>query len=123
MGVYLLPQICHEAKGPGLSFFFFLLFGAAPAAYGGSQTRVRIRATAAGLPYSHNKAGSKPHMWPAPQLMAMPDPLPTAQGIEPPSSSRLVRFVSTVPQWELPRPVLFMVVFPAPSTVLDTDIL
>ena len=35
-----------------LSFFFFLLFRAAPTAYGGSQARGRIRATAAGLHHS-----------------------------------------------------------------------
>ena len=32
-----------------LSFFLFLLFMAAPAAYGNSQTRGQIRATASGL--------------------------------------------------------------------------
>ena len=57
-----------------LIFFFFLLFRAAPTAYGSSQARGRIRATAAGLCHSHNNAGSKPCLWPTPQLTAMLDP-------------------------------------------------
>ena len=44
------------------SFFFFLfvfcLFRAAPAAYGGSQARGSVGATAAGLHPSHSNAGS-----------------------------------------------------------------
>ena len=45
-------------------FFFFCLFGAAffgaaPAAYGGSQARGRIGAIAAGLRHSHSNAGSE----------------------------------------------------------------
>ena len=62
-------------------FFFFCLFAislATPTAYGGSQARGQIRATAAGL--CHSNTGSKPHLQPTPQLMAMPDPQPTAQG-------------------------------------------
>ena len=35
------------------SFLFFGLFGAAPVAYGGSQSRCRIRALAAGLRHSN----------------------------------------------------------------------
>ena len=42
------------------TFFFFLLFRAAPLAYGGSQTRGLIRATAAGLRHSHSNAASEP---------------------------------------------------------------
>ena len=48
------------------------LFRATPAAYGGSQARVLIRAVAAGL--HHSNARSEPHLWPTPQFMAMPDP-------------------------------------------------
>ena len=55
-------------------FFSFCLFRAAPAAYGGSQTRGPIRAVAAGLRYSHSSAESEPRLQPTPQLMAMPDP-------------------------------------------------
>ena len=51
-----------------------LSFRAAPAAYGGSQARGQIGATAAGLSQSHSNARSEPHLRPTPQLMAMPDP-------------------------------------------------
>jgi len=54
-------------------FFFFAFFRAAFAAYGGSHARGQIRAAAAGLHHSHSNKGSKPHLKPAPQLMALPD--------------------------------------------------
>ena len=60
-----------------LLFLFFLLFypfSAAPAAYGGSQARSGTGAVAASLRYSHSSIGSKPHLWPTPQLTAMLDP-------------------------------------------------
>ena len=41
--------------------FSFLLFRAAPGAYGGSQARGIIGATSAGLHHSHSKAGSLTH--------------------------------------------------------------
>ena len=59
--------------------FFFLLFRAIPAAYGGSQARDRTGATAAGLHHSHSNAGSEPSLWPTWQLKATPDPQPTEQ--------------------------------------------
>src|SRR5512147_1919320 len=46
---------------------------AAPAAYGGSQARGRIRAVATGLRQSHSNAGSEPRLQPILQLTAMPD--------------------------------------------------
>ena len=61
-------------------FFFFCLFaffGAAPAAYGGSQARGRIGAVGTGLHQSHSNAGSEPCLRPMPQLTATPDPQPT----------------------------------------------
>ena len=58
----------------------FLLFRAEPASHGGSQARGPIRATAAGLRYSHSNAGSEPHLPPTPQLMATPGPQPTEWG-------------------------------------------
>ena len=64
-------------------FFFlsFLLFRAAPAAYGGYQARGRIGATAAGRHHSHSNAESEPLcLQPTPQLTATPDPRPTEQG-------------------------------------------
>ena len=54
--------------------FFFCLFRAAPAAYGGSQARGLIWAVAASLPHSHGRARSEPCLRPTPQLMAMPNP-------------------------------------------------
>ena len=51
-----------------------LLFGAAPAAYGGSQATGQIGTVAAGLHHSLSNAGSEPYLWPTPQVMAMPDP-------------------------------------------------
>ena len=42
-------------------------------ANGDSQARGQIGTVAAGLHHSHNKAGSKPHLRPTPQLRATPD--------------------------------------------------
>ena len=55
-------------------FFFFCLFRATPTAYGSSQVRGRIGATAANLHHSHSNLGSEPGLRPTPQLMATPDP-------------------------------------------------
>ena len=41
----------------GSVLFFYIFFRAAGAAYGSSQARGQIRATAAGLHHSHNNAG------------------------------------------------------------------
>ena len=64
-----------------LELFYFILFfclfaisWAAPAAYGGSQARGRIRAVATGLRQSHSNAGFEPRLQPTPQLTATPDP-------------------------------------------------
>ena len=61
-----------------LGFLFFLcvfyLFSATPSAYGGSQARGQIGATASGLHHSYRNVGSKPHLRPTPHLTAMPDP-------------------------------------------------
>ena len=70
-------QLCYTA-GPYLAemfcFFFFWPFRAALGAYGSSQARGQIGATAASLHHSHSNTGSKPHLRPTPQLTAMPDP-------------------------------------------------
>ena len=42
--------------------FFYCLFRATPVAYGGSQTRGRIRAADAGLRHSHSNARSEWHL-------------------------------------------------------------
>ena len=54
--------------------FCVYLFRAAPEAYGSSQARSRIGATASGLRHSHSKAGSKPPLRPTPQLMVTQEP-------------------------------------------------
>ena len=61
-------------------FFFFGLFRALLAAYGGSQARGPIRAGAASLHHSHSNARSKPCLQTTPQLTTTPDPQPTEQG-------------------------------------------
>ena len=55
-------------------FFLFVFSRAAPEAYGGSQARGQIGATAAGLHHSHSNARSELHLRPTPQLRATPDP-------------------------------------------------
>ena len=57
--------------------YLFLLFRAAPAAYGGSQVRGQIGATAASLYHNHSNMGSEPHLRPTLQLMATLDTSPT----------------------------------------------
>ena len=72
---------------------------AAPAAYGSSQARGLIGAVAAGHSHSHSNAGSKQHLRPTPQFMAMLDPVThqARPGIEPKSSWMLVGFLTTEP--------------------------
>ena len=55
-------------------FYLFFLLMATPMAYGYSQARGRIRATAASLHHSHSNKGSEPQLQPTPQVMATPDP-------------------------------------------------
>ena len=55
-----------------LFIYLFLLFRAAPAAYGGSQGQ--IGATAASLRHRHSDTRSEPHLRATPQFRAMPDP-------------------------------------------------
>ena len=54
--------------------FFFAFSRAAPEAYGGSQARGLIRATAASPSHSHSHARSEPCLQPTPQFTATPDP-------------------------------------------------
>ena len=53
--------------------FFFGLFKAEPAAYGGSQAKGRIGAVATSLRHSHSNTKSQPHLQPTPQLRATQD--------------------------------------------------
>ena len=55
-------------------FFVFCLFRVTPMAYGSSQARSQMGATAASLCHSHSNVGSKPSLQPTSQLTAMPDP-------------------------------------------------
>ena len=57
-----------------LFLFIFCFFRASLTAYGNSQARGSIGATAAGLHLSHSNAESKPHLQPTPQVMATLDP-------------------------------------------------
>ena len=54
--------------------FCFCFFRTTPVAYGSSQARGLIGATAASLYHSHSNAVSKPRLRHTPQLMATPDP-------------------------------------------------
>ena len=55
-------------------YLLILLFRAFLAAYGDSQARDGIGATAAGLHHNQSNARSEPCLKPTPQLMTMPDP-------------------------------------------------
>ena len=75
--------VALKSKNEIMYVFIYCLFAfsrAAPAAYGGSQARSRIRAVTAGLHHSHSNAGSEPHLQPTPQLTATLDRQPTEQG-------------------------------------------
>ena len=75
---------------------FCLLFRAASVAYVSSQAGGQIETTAAS--HSHSNMGSVLRLHPTRSLTHQERP-----GIEPTSSWILVRFVSAVPQQELPR--------------------
>ena len=96
--------MCIIASYLKKKLFFFSFFRVAPKACRSSQARGQIGATAAGLCHSHSNARSELYLWPAPQLMAVPNPQPTEwgqPGIEPASLWILVRFISAAPQREL----------------------
>ena len=70
-------MLCPEGYWRPLSkclFVCLFVFRATPTAYGGSQARSLIRATAASLHHSHSKARSEPCLQPTPQLTATPNP-------------------------------------------------
>ena len=84
-------------------FFFFFPFRAVLEAYGSSQARGQIEATAVCLHHSHSNAGSERcclcDIHHSSQHCQIPDPL--RPGIKPASSWILVGFASVVPQREL----------------------
>ena len=55
------PVHC-DALGFFFFFFFFPFFRATPTAYGSSQARGQLGATAAGLHHSHSNTGSELHL-------------------------------------------------------------
>ena len=55
-------------------FIYLLCLSRDKMAYGGSQARGPIRATAANLCQSHSNTRSEWHLWPMPQFTAMLDP-------------------------------------------------
>ena len=78
--IYLsLNVIEHIMNYNVLSIYYYVIFKISyfclfRAAYGGSQAKGRIRATAASLHHSHSNTRCKPVLWPMPQFMAMLDP-------------------------------------------------
>ena len=75
----IVPQLCQSlgcallsAQHYSLDSIFF--FKASPRAYGSSQIRGPMRATAAGIYHSNSNSRFKPHLQLTPQLMAMMDP-------------------------------------------------
>ena len=68
---HLLPKWVDELH---TTFFFSGLFRATAKAYGSSQAGGPVGAAAASLHHSHSHVGSKPHLWPTPQLTAPLDP-------------------------------------------------
>ena len=71
---------CNMHMKKYLTSLFLFYFYATPVAYGSCQASSWIGVAAAGLHHSHSNARTKPHLWPMPQLAAMPDPYPTEQG-------------------------------------------
>ena len=57
-----------------MHIYTYILFTAAPEAYGSSQARRQIGAAAASLCHSHSNVGSEPRLQPTPQPVPMPDP-------------------------------------------------
>ena len=93
------PQFPSPVLIPYL--FIYLPLRAAPAAYGSSQAKGQIWATAACHSHRHSSAGSEPCLWPTPQLTFFNARSLThwvRPGIESVSSWMLVEFMTTEPQ-------------------------
>ena len=67
-----IPPWGAQGLDPINVYIFWLFFRATPEAYGGSQARGQIGATAASLHHSYSNARSKLFLWPIPQLIATP---------------------------------------------------
>ena len=70
--LWIFHLLCR--KGTPVSGFLYLLFRTTSVAYGSSQARAQIGATAACLCHGHSNTGSEPGLQPTPQLTAMLDP-------------------------------------------------
>ena len=86
-----------KMKGKFIIYLFICLFRATPMAYGGSQARNLMGASAASLHHSDSNARSELCLQPTSQLMATSILNRVRPGIKPASSWLLVRFVSTEP--------------------------
>ena len=62
-----------------IHLFIYLLFRVALVAYGGSQARGPIGATAASIHHSHSNIRSEPRLQRTPQLTATLNPQPTEE--------------------------------------------
>ena len=98
-------------QAPKSFFFFFpLFFRATPVAMEVPRLRVKSELSiAADLCHSHSNTGSKPSLWPTPQLSSRRRQILThwvRPGIEPATSWFLVGFLSDAP-WTPPSPALF----------------
>ena len=89
MGVCIW-KFTHTLKN-NLNTDFFFLFMDKPAAYGNYRANGQIGATAAGLHYKHGNTRFEPHLWPTPQLVAIPD---QGQQLNPHPHWHYVRFLT-----------------------------
>ena len=104
----VLNPLTYNRNSLRLIFFFFFVFlfaipWATAEAYGGSQARGLIGATASGLHHSHSSSGSKLCLWPTPQLTGNAGSLThwARPGIKPETSWFLVGFTFAAPRQEL----------------------
>ena len=74
----LCSKMIHSILYP--SRLTFCIFRAVPTAYGGSQARGQVRATAGDPCHSHSNSGSEPRLQPIPQLSGHAGSLTTEQG-------------------------------------------
>ena len=88
---HIAPSLSHDHL-----VYYFYCFRATPAAYGSSQAKCQIGATAASLHHSHSSSGSKLCLWPTTTTHSNARSLThwVRSGIEPASSWIPVRFLT-----------------------------
>ena len=74
LGYWGVPSYLYMHTFINLEAFFFFPFPFRGETYGISQARGQIGAAAEGLHHSHSLAGSKPHLQPMLDLVAIPGP-------------------------------------------------